>query len=126
MTYTPYAHIDFQPSRVTGMTVFGAQLYHPCLKKVVPLFKYYAEDETSESAVEGLQHFNEALKIFTEGKCDKFNPEGWMSDEAGSLIKAMDTVYGQSIHARMVTCKAHFFFSVERMRNKLGAQGIDS
>ena len=99
---TPYAHIDFQPSRVTGMTVFGAQLYHPCLKMVVPLFKYYAEDETSETAVEGLQHFNELLKRFTNGECGQFDPAGWMSDEAGSLIKAMDTVYGEGIHAKMV------------------------
>ena len=44
VTYSPYSHIDFQPSRVTGMTTLGAQCYHPNVKKVIPLFKFYAED----------------------------------------------------------------------------------
>ena len=89
------------------MTTLGVQCYHPNLKKVIPLFKFYAEDETSPTAELALDLFNDTLKKYTEGKCQQFSPAGWMSDEAGALIKAFDTVYGSDIHSKIVTCNAH-------------------
>ena len=57
-TLSPYAHIDFQPSRVCRMNVLGVNCYHPNLKEVVCLFKLYGEVETTSVVEHGLRTFN--------------------------------------------------------------------
>ena len=120
-TIAPYAHIDFHPSRVCGMTVLGVQCYHPNLKQTVCLFKYYAEHEVSSVVEDALCAFNETLNEYSSGACPSFNPAGWMSDEAGSILKALETVYGVQIHTKLVTCQAHYAMAVQRMQRFLGS-----
>ena len=115
-TYSPYAHIDFQPSRVCGMSVLGVQCYHPNLKQTVPLFKLYAPNELAPVVEYGLTTFNEAVREFSHNACKEFNPGGWMADEAGAILKSLEIVYGHDIHSKLVTCQAHYKFSVERRK----------
>ena len=118
-TYAPYAHIDFQPSRVCGMSNLGVQFFHPILKESVTLFKLYCKDELAPTVEYGLTKFNEAVCSFTKNECPIFDPHGWMSDESGAILSALETVYGEQIHTKLATCQYHFTMSVNRMKKIL-------
>ena len=118
-TFSPYAHIDFQPSRVSGMSVLGVQCYHPNLKQTVPLFKLYAPNELAPVVEFGLTTFNEAVREFSHNTCKEFNPGGWMCDEAGSILKSLEIVYGPDVHSKLVTCQAHYKFSIDRRKKQI-------
>ena len=123
-TLSPYAHIDFQPSRVNGMTVLGLQCYHPNLKQTVPLFKLYAPNELATVVEYGLNTFNAAVRDYSLGACERFNPLGWMCDEAGAIIKSLENVYGSEIHTKLVTCQAHYKQSIDRRKNRYAVRLI--
>ena len=118
-TFSPYAHIDFQPSRVSGMSVLGVQCYHPNLKQTVPLFKLYAPNELAPVVEFGLTTFNEAVREFSHNTIKEFNPGGWMCDEAGSILKSLEIVYGPDVHSKLVTCQAHYKFSIDRRKKQI-------
>ena len=118
-TLSPYAHIDFQPSRVCGMNVLGVNCYHPNLKEMVCLFKLYGEVETTPVVEHGLRTFNEAIKSFSKGTIDTFDPAGWMSDESGAILAALENIYGADVHDRLATCQMHYAMSVSRLRSSL-------
>ena len=118
-TLSPYAHVDFQPSRVCGMTVLGVNCYHPNLKEMVCLFKLYAESETTDVVEFGFNTFNKAVKQFSNGITEAFNPAGWMSDESGAILGGLENVYGMDIHKKLATCKMHYYMSVSRLKSSL-------
>ena len=118
-SYSPYAHVDFQPSRVPGMSVLGVQCYHPTLKQTVPLFRLYAPNELAEVVEYGLTSFNEAVSEFSFGKCPAFSPNGWMCDEAGAIIKSLEILHGPEIHTKLVTCLAHYKASIIRRKKHI-------
>ena len=119
-TQSPYAHIDFQPSRVKGMTCLGVHCYHPNTKQLVNLFKFYAERETVEVVTLAFEKFNEAIREYTNADVAMFDPDGWMSDESGAIMSGLEIVYGDKIQSKIVTCKKHFEMSVSRLKHKLG------
>ena len=104
-TYAPYAHIDFQPSRVCGMSTLGVQFFHSNLKESITLFKLYCKDELTHTVEYGLTKFNEAVSHFSKNECPRFDPQGWMSDESGAILAALENVYGEEIHTKLATCQ---------------------
>ena len=118
-TYAPYAHIDFQPSRVCGMSTLGVQFFHPNLKESITLFKLYCKDELAPTVEYGLTNFSEAVRQFSKNECPRFDPDGWMSDESGAILAALETVYGAEIHTKLATCQYHFTMSVNRIKKIL-------
>ena len=123
-TLAPYCHVDFQASRVVGLKTFGCNIYHPNLLKVVNLFKFYCEEETATEVAFALDTFSKAVEDYTQGEIDDFKPDGWMSDESGAILKGLERKYGPEVLDQIVTCIAHYQFSVQRnVRNLDNEEG---
>ena len=62
---------------------------------------------------------NEVLQKVSGDTEKKFNPFGWMADEAGANWSAIAKVFGQDALDHTVGCQFHFKQSVNRHANKL-------
>ena len=74
-----YAHFDGNEKRISKMTVLTLSVYHPLLRKQIPLATMDCESENKESAELFWKMWIEALKEFN-GEI-KFDPIGIILDE---------------------------------------------
>ena len=93
-------------------------IFYSTLKESVTLFKLYCKDELAPTVEYGLIKFKR-LCIFSKNECPKFDPQGWMSDESGAILAALERVYGEQIHTKMATCQYHFTMSVNKIKKNL-------
>ena len=107
-----YAHFDGNEKRISKMTVLTLSVYHPLLRKQIPLATMDCESENKESAelfwkiwIEALQEFNSEIK---------FNPTGIILDEKSCNWNAMKKYFGDGFIKRCVSGEFHFKQSVTR------------
>ena len=46
----------------------------------------------------GLNTFNAAVCDYSLGACNRFDPDGGMTDEVGAILKSLENVYGSTAH----------------------------
>ena len=95
-------------SRCKGFVSLTASVYHPVLRKVVPLATMECEAEDSLSVEHFWKCFNEVLQKVSGKKDYLFNPCGWITDMAGANMEGLKRVFGAAVLERVRTCEFHF------------------
>ena len=113
---------DGAHSRVNNFVALAAWVLHPSMRMLFRLasMEVRSESHTTVEIFWGL--FNECLQqvkkeVHKQKEVDKeykFNPKGWMVDEAGSNFKGMETVFGEEAALyKMKTCQWHFLHQAQ-------------
>ena len=73
------------------------------------------KSEKTDTVAKFWELFNEALQKYTGIEGYKFNPKGWMVDEAGRNFKGLKKVYGEEIALhRIISCQWHFLHQAQK------------
>ena len=107
-----YAHFDGNVKRISKMIVLTLSLYHPLLRKQIPLATMDCESKNKESAELFWKVWIEALKEFN-GKI-KFDPVGIILDEKTCNWNPIKKYFGDGFIKRCVSCEFHFKQTVTR------------
>ena len=99
---------DGKVSRCKGFVSLTASVYHPVLRKVVPLATMEREAEDSLSVEHFWKCFNEVLQKVSGKKDYLFNPCGWITDMARGNMEGLKRVFGAAVLERVRTCEFHF------------------
>ena len=85
---TEYFHVDGKECRCTGYTTITAGVFHPVLRKMIPLAVMETEGKGADNVILFWKTFNKALKECLEDDNLYFHPYGIITDEAGRFWKA--------------------------------------
>jgi hypothetical protein len=96
---------DGKHNRCGGFITLTASVYHPLLRKQIPLATMEAEKENTTNVKLFWTLFNEALAKVAQRPV-KFNPICWCTDMAGANMAGISKVYGDS--SRIKSCEFHF------------------
>lgn len=89
-----FCYFDGKRKRCKGLVTLTASLYHPLLRKQIPLAIMETESEDTKSVALFWTLFNEALaKVSCNGKVS-FNPIGFCTDMAGANLAGIAKVFG--------------------------------
>ena len=103
-----FCYFDGKVKRCKGFTSLTASVYHPLLRKMVPLATMECESEDSTTINLFWTLFNEVLQK-ENGETDYvFNPKGWCTDMAGANIEGLRRSFGPDAVERIKTCEFHF------------------
>ena len=108
-----YCFFDGKKKRCRNYTTLTASVYHPLLKKQIPLAVMETEAEDSRCVTLFWTLFQESLSKATTSTCT-FNPTGWSTDMAGANLVGIRDVFGSEALKRVKTCEFHF----KQNRNK--------
>lgn len=114
-----FCFFDGKHKRAKGYVTLTASVYHPLLRRQIPLATMEAVSENTENVTLFWELFNEVLVKVSGGTATVFNPIGWCTDMAGSNLSAIRKVFGDSAVNRIKTCEFHFKESVNRRSQKL-------
>ena len=104
-----YCYVDAKWNRCKD---FRVSVYHPVLRKQVPLFTMECEGETGECYAKFFHLINEAIAKVAAGRV--FDPiAGFMADEAGGVQEGLRRVYGNPVLEKLKTCEFHFLLSAQ-------------
>ena len=103
-----FCYFDGKVQRCKGFVSLTASVYHPLLKKVIPLATMETENENSLSIELFWSYFNDILRKESGLKDYVFNPRGWITDMAGCNIEGLKRVFGPNVVERVKTCEFHF------------------
>lgn len=91
-----YCFMDVKHNRCLTFKTFSIHVYHPMLRKIITLATMECEGETTDTLSKFWMLFNEVLQKVSGDTNKKFNPFGWMADEAGANWSAITKVFGQN------------------------------
>lgn len=100
-----FCYFDRKLQRCKGFVCLTASVYHPLLKKMIPLATMETKNENSLSIELFWSYFNRILKKESRLKDYVFNPHDWITDMAGCNIQG---VLGPDVLQRVKTCEFHF------------------
>ena len=102
-----YCYIDGKWNRCKDFPTVTLSVYHPVLRKQVPLFIMECEEQTAESCAKFFQLVNKSIAKVAPGRV--FDPvAGFMASEAGGLQEGLRRVFGNSVLEKLKTCEFHF------------------
>ncbi len=104
-----YVFVDAKADRCKGFKTVTLWLYHPLLKQIVKLATFESENKGKLSDFRELKN-----KALVEFHGFEFNPYEIMSDEGGAIWSSLEEVFVDLFLHRVVSCKAHFKFAVDR------------
>ena len=113
-----YVYFDGNHKRCQGFKTLGAYVYHPLLRRMVRLASMEVENEDSGAVEIFWTIFNKVLSEVTGISDYKFDPTGWVCDEAGANWKGLERVFGD-VKSRCVSCTFHYKDSVNKHAQKL-------
>ena len=94
-----YCHIDVKVNRCKYFPTITLSVYHPVVRKQLPLFTMECEGETAECYAKFFTLINETIEKAAPGSV--FNPlAGFMADEAGGIQEGLRSVYGVAVLER--------------------------
>jgi hypothetical protein len=114
-----WVFFDAAHKRCRGFKTFSITTFHPLLRKIVKLATMECKEEDTRSVKIMWELFNKVLQTVSSQNFYKFNPCGWMVDEAGSNWKGLKEVYGDDVQTRIVSCQFHYQQSRNDHRRKL-------
>ena len=104
--------------RCQNFVTLTASVYHPLLKRQIPLAVMEAEQESSENIALFWSLFNEGLQKVTGDYKMVFNPQGWCTDMARANMNGLQQVFGEDSLSRIKSCEFHFKDSINKMALK--------
>ena len=115
---TGYVYFHGTTGRCKETTTLTASIYHPLLKKQVPLAILECPSENSQWItmfwslfIEGYQEVN--------GKGSSFEPKGWISDMAGANMEGLRKVFGEEVLSKIKGCEWHYKDGVNKRAKQL-------
>ena len=90
-----YCFFHGKHNRCREFITLTASVYHPLLRKQIPLAIMEAEQENTANVELFWTLFNEALTKITQTPV-KFNPIGWCTNMAGANLAGISKVFGDS------------------------------
>ena len=96
-----YCYFDGKHKRCRGYITLTASVYHPLLRKQIPLAIMEAEQENTENVELFWGLFNEAIARSSNDHAERFNPVGWSTDMAGSNLAGICKVFGEQVRTRI-------------------------
>ena len=115
-----FCFFDGKRKRCRGFVTLTASVYHPLLRKQVPLAITEAEKEDTRNVELFWSLFNEVLEKISGKEGYGFNPTGWCTDMAGANFAAIRKVFAPEATDQVKSCEFHF----KDQRNKK-AQRLD-
>ena len=103
-----YCFFDGKRKRCRGFVTLTGSVYHPLLRRQVPLATMEATAEDTTNVVLFWTLFNEVLQKVTRDELYKFRPIGWCTDMAGANLAGICTVFGSEAQQQIKTCEFHF------------------
>ncbi|KXJ23501.1 hypothetical protein AC249_AIPGENE7225 [Exaiptasia diaphana] len=94
--------------RCRGIVTLTASVYHPLLRKQIPMATMEATTEDTTNITLFWKLFNEVLQKVKGDKNYKFKPSGWCTDMAGANLAALSDVFGSEAAQFIKTCEIHF------------------
>lgn len=119
-----YCFFDGKFKRCRNFVTLTASVYHPLLKRQIPLAVMESEQESSENIALFWSLFNEGLQKVTGDDKSVFNPQGWCTDMAGANMNGLRQVFGDEALSRIKSCEFHFKESINKMARKLGQEQV--
>ncbi len=116
-----WVFFDAAHKRCRGFKTFSITTFHPLLRKIVKLATMECKEEDTRSVRIMWELFNKVLQTMSSQTFYKFNPCGWMVDEAGSNWKGLKE-YGDNVQTRIVSCQFHYQQRRNDHRRKLPTQ----
>lgn len=113
-----YCFFDGKVKRCRNFVTLTASVYHPLIKRQIPLAIMETETESSETIELFWTLFQKAFESVSPGK--QFNPLGWCTDMAGANMNGIKKVFGEDAVSRIKGCEFHFQDSRNRLARKLG------
>ena len=112
-------YFDGKVKRCKGFVSLTASVYHPMLRKLIPLATMECSGENTSTIALFWSTFNDVLKKESGDANYVFNPRGWITDMAGANIQGLKNVFGTSAVDRIKTCEFHFKDFRNRQARKL-------
>ena len=113
-----YSHVDGKWNRCKDFPTLTLSVYHPVLRKQLPLFIMECEGKSAECYTKFFEFINETISKVTQGD-EVFNPLAGFMAEAGGLQVGLRRVYGDSALEKIKTCEFHFLQCANRQRARL-------
>ncbi len=114
-----YCFFDGKRKRCRGFVTLTASVYHPLLRKQIPLAIMDAAREDSENIELFWTLFNEILQKVSGRKDYKFDPIGFCTDMAGANFAGITRVFGSEMKSSIKSCEFHFKEQVNKRANRL-------
>ena len=105
---------DGKFKRCRNFVTLTASVYHPLLKRQIPLAVMETEQENSENIALFWSLFNEGLQKVTGDDKSVFNPQGWCTDMAGANMNGLRQIFDDDALSRIKSCEFHFKESVNK------------
>ncbi|CAB4012392.1 Hypothetical predicted protein [Paramuricea clavata] len=119
-----FCFFDGKVKQCRGLVSLTASVYHPVLKKLIPLATMECDGENSDTVQLFWECFNEILKKESGNNDYQFNPRGWITDMAGSTIEGLKRVFGTDVVGRIKSCEFHFKEYRNRQSRKLADNAL--
>ncbi len=120
-----YCFFDGKQKRCRNFTTLTASVYHPLLKKQIPLAVMETEAEDSSCISLFWNIFQEALRKEIPGSNVIFNPIGFCTDMAGANLVGIKEVFGDEALERVKTCEFHYKQNVNKKARLLDTESGD-
>ena len=118
-----FSFFDGKRKRCNGFSTLTASMYHPLLRKQIPLATMEAETEDTVNVELFWRLFNEAFRKMAGSDSAKFNPIGWCSDMAGANLVGISKVFGDD--AEIKSCEFYFQDHRNKKAQKLDSESSD-
>ena len=115
---TGYVYFDGTTGRCKETTTLTASIYHPLLKKQVPLAILECPSENSQWITMFWSLFKEGYQE-VNGKGSSFEPKGWISDMAGANMEGLRKVFGEEVLSKIKGCEWHYKDGVNKRAKQL-------
>ena len=101
-----FCFFDGKRKQWNGFIALTASVYHPLLRKQLPLATMEAVTEDMVNVERFWHLFNEALRKGSGSDSATFDPIGWRSDMVGANLYGISKVFGDE--AEIKSCEFHF------------------
>jgi len=120
-----FCFFDGKSRRCNGFITLTASVYHPLLRKQIPLATMEAETEDTVNVELFWRLFNEALRKVagSDSATYMYDPIGWCSDMAGANLAGISKVFGDN--AEIKSCEFHFKDHRNKKAQKLDSESTD-
>ena len=116
-----YCFFDGKRKRCRDFVTLTASVYHPLLRKQVPLATMETEKEDTENIELFWTLFNEAISKATGNPDAVFNPVGH-TDMAGANMAGFKKVFGEASVNKIKSCEFHFKYHRNQKARKLSPE----
>ena len=118
-----FCFFDGKRKRCNRFITLTTSVYHPLLRKQIPLATMEAVTEDTVNVELFWRLFNEALRKGSGSDSATFDPLDWCSDMAGANLAGISRVFGDD--AEIKSCEFHFKDHRNKKAQKLDSKSSD-